>query len=59
MIAALLARGTDPLDAACAAVYLHGLAGDILGEELGDTGLAAMDLAERIPTAIERVRRAP
>ncbi len=56
MIAALLARDTDPLDAACAAVYLHGLAGDLLKEEIGDTGLAAMDLADRIPKAIQRVR---
>ncbi len=56
MVAAFLARGTDPADAACAAVYLHGVAGDILKEEFGDTGLAAMDLADRIPAAIQRVR---
>jgi ADP-dependent NAD(P)H-hydrate dehydratase / NAD(P)H-hydrate epimerase len=56
IIAALLARGADPLDAACVGVYLHGLAGDILKEEMGDTGLAAMDLANRIPRAIQRVR---
>ncbi len=58
MVAALLARGADPLDAACTAVYLHGLAGDILKEETGDTGLAAMELADRIPAAIQRVRNA-
>jgi len=57
MIVALLARGTDPLDAACTAVYLHGFAGDLLRDEMGDTGLAAMDLAERIPIAIQRVNR--
>jgi NAD(P)H-hydrate epimerase len=56
MIAAFLARGTDPLDAACAAVYLHGFAGDLLAAETCDTGLAATDLAERIPAAIQRVR---
>lgn len=56
MIAALIARGTDPLDAACAAVYLHGLAGDIAKEQLGDTGLTAMDVADRIPAAIQRNR---
>ncbi|MGZ4778134.1 MAG: NAD(P)H-hydrate dehydratase [Thermoanaerobaculia bacterium] len=55
MIAALLARHIDPFDAACAAVYLHGFAGDILREEMGDTGLAAMDLAERVPLAIKRL----
>jgi ADP-dependent NAD(P)H-hydrate dehydratase / NAD(P)H-hydrate epimerase len=56
MIAAFLARGIDPFDAACAAVYLHGFAGDLLKEEMGDTGLAAMDLAERIPIAIQKLR---
>ncbi|HYO78439.1 MAG TPA: NAD(P)H-hydrate dehydratase, partial [Thermoanaerobaculia bacterium] len=56
LIAALLARDSDPLDAACTATYLHGLAGDLLRDEMGDTGLAAMDLAENIPAAIQAVR---
>lgn len=56
IVAALLARGTDPLDAACAAVYLHGLAGDLVRDAMGDTGLAAMDVAEKIPMAIQQVR---
>ena len=56
VIAALLARGTDPVDAACAGVYLHGLAGDVLAEELGDTGLTATEVADRIPDAIQRIR---
>ena len=56
MIAAFVARGVDPYDAACAAVYIHGFAGDLLKEEMGDTGLAAMDLAERIPNAIQKLR---
>jgi len=56
MVAALLGRGVDPFDAACTAVYLHGFAGDLLAEEMGDTGLAAMDLAERIPAAIQKLR---
>src|SRR5205807_10350405 len=56
IVVALLARKVDPFDAACAAVYLHGFAGDLLREEMGDTGLAANDLAERIPAAIQRLR---
>lgn len=56
IIAALLARGADPFDAACAAVYLHGFAGDLLLEEMGDTGLAATDLAERLPLAIKKLQ---
>jgi hydroxyethylthiazole kinase-like uncharacterized protein yjeF len=56
LVAALLARGVDPLDAARAAVYLHGLAGDLLQQEQGDVGLAALDLAEHLPLAIQRLR---
>jgi hydroxyethylthiazole kinase-like uncharacterized protein yjeF len=56
MVAALLARGLDPFDAARTGVYLHGFAGDLLKDELGDTGLAALDLAEKLPTAIKRLR---
>jgi hydroxyethylthiazole kinase-like uncharacterized protein yjeF len=56
MLVALLGRGIDPFDAACTAVYLHGFAGDLLAEVAGDTGLAAMDLAERIPAAIQKLR---
>lgn len=56
VIAALLAAGHDPFDAARAGVYLHGLAGDILAEEACDIGLAAHDLADAIPHAIVRVR---
>jgi len=52
IIVALLARGLDPFEAACAAAYLHGFAGDLLKEEMGDTGLTANDLAEKLPHAI-------
>jgi NAD(P)H-hydrate epimerase len=56
IIVALLGRGVDPFDAACAGVYLHGFAGDRLKDEMGDTGLAAGDLAERLPNAITALR---
>jgi NAD(P)H-hydrate epimerase len=58
MIAALLARGIDSFNAAVAGVYLHGFAGDMLKDEMGDIGLTAADLAERIPFAIKRLREA-
>ena len=56
MIAALVARGVDAFDAACTATYIHGFAGDLLKDEIGDTGLAALDVAERIPQAIQKLR---
>ena len=56
MIGALLARGVDAFDAAVTATYLHGYAGDLAKEERGDTGMAAMDIVDGIPTAIQRLR---
>ena len=56
MIGALLARGVEAFDAATTAVYLHGFAADMLKDEMGDTGMAAMDVAERIPLALRRLR---
>jgi hydroxyethylthiazole kinase-like uncharacterized protein yjeF len=56
IIVALLGRGIDPFDAACAAVYLHGFAADMLLDEKGDTGLAANDLAEKLPFAIQKLK---
>lgn len=56
MIATLLGQGHDAADAAAAAVWLHGYAADQLAEETSDIGLAALDLAESIPSAIGRLR---
>lgn len=44
IIAGLLAQGMPAFEAACAAVYLHGRAGERLG-----TGLIADDLPEALP----------
>lgn len=51
-IAALLAQGLEPFDAARLAVHAHGLAGDLAAAELGPIGLAAGDVAERLPRAL-------
>ncbi|HUS18332.1 MAG TPA: NAD(P)H-hydrate dehydratase [Terriglobales bacterium] len=53
MIAALLAkRKTVPSEAVIAAVYLHGLAGDIARDEMGEISLTATDLLMALPHAI-------
>jgi NAD(P)H-hydrate epimerase len=52
MIVGLLAQGLSPWNAAKAGVYLHGLAGDIAAEKLGQAGLIASDLIECIPHAL-------
>ncbi|MDQ3265121.1 MAG: NAD(P)H-hydrate dehydratase [Myxococcota bacterium] len=44
MIGALLAQGLAPLDAALAATYAHGLAGDLAARRTGQLGLIASEL---------------
>ena len=43
--------------AVCAAVHLHGLAGDVMSESLGEHSLVATDLLRGLPDAFERTRQ--
>jgi NAD(P)H-hydrate epimerase len=52
LTAALLAQGLETFAAAQLAVYLHGLAGDLARDELGETSLIASDLLDFLPRAI-------
>ena len=51
MLCAFLAQGFDAWFAARAAVYLHGLAGDLAAAELGEYCLAPSDLISYLPQA--------
>jgi len=44
MIGAFLAQGLSPVDASIAAVYAHGLAGDLAAKRCGQLGLLASDV---------------
>jgi NAD(P)H-hydrate epimerase len=55
MLCALLAQGFEAWFAACAAVYLHGLAGDLATGELGEYCLAPSDLIAFLPRAFAAV----
>ena len=46
------------LEAVCAAVYLHGLAGDVARETMGEHSLVATDLIKSLPEAFRRTRAA-
>ena len=54
-IAALLARGLPPGDAATAGAYVHGLAGDLAGARLGE-GATSLDVQALLPAAVRAVR---
>ncbi len=58
MIAGLLAQYPEQLlEAVLAAVYVHGLAGDVAREIMGEQCLVATDLIRSLPQAIFRVAR--
>ena len=47
----------EPLLAACAAVHLHGLAGDAARDHVGELSLTATDLIHHLPDAIRHAKR--
>ena len=51
----LLAQGMSPWDAARLGVYLHGLAGDIASQQLGQAGLIAGDVLEALPHTFGKI----
>lgn len=57
ILGALLARGMDPFEAACAGSFLHGRAGDLATGDLTEWGVLASDVVDRIPAAIASARR--
>ena len=57
MVLSFLGQGMEACQAAALAVYLHGLAGDICRDKLGEYGMLPGDLAEAVPSAILRLQR--
>ena len=58
MTAGILAQmPNDAARAAVAAVYLHGLAGDVAAERMGEHSLVATDLLSGLPEAFRRATR--
>jgi hydroxyethylthiazole kinase-like uncharacterized protein yjeF len=60
MVAGLMAQHPpQPFEAVTAAVYLHGLAGDVACEAMGEHSLIATDLLRALPEAFRRAQKAP
>lgn len=57
MITALIGQGMQDYTAAVTAVYLHGLAGDICSEKLGEYSVIASDIIAAIPNAVKTIMR--
>jgi hydroxyethylthiazole kinase-like uncharacterized protein yjeF len=57
MVAGMIAQHSKPaFVAVLAAVHLHGLAGDVMRERVGEHSLVATDLLEGLPEAFRRTR---
>jgi len=51
VIAALLGQGLSDFDAAVLGVYIHGLAGDIAAEKIGQVSMMTTDIIDSLPGA--------
>ena len=55
VIAAFLAQGLTPFDAAQLGCHVHGLAGDLAARQLGEASLIASDLVQYLPHALKQI----
>lgn len=55
IIGSLLAQGMEPIDAARCGVYIHGLAGDMAADDLGERSLIASDMIEYLPDVFSMI----
>ena len=53
MIVSLLGQGIEPLEAAAAAAWLHGKAGDVCAQELGQYGMLPTDMLRALPRLLK------
>jgi NAD(P)H-hydrate epimerase len=57
IIAGLAGQGLDPLRAALLGVYVHGLAGDLARDRLGEWSMLAGDIMEHLPLALQELAK--
>ncbi|MCM1489673.1 MAG: NAD(P)H-hydrate dehydratase [Muribaculum sp.] len=55
VIASFMAQGYQPEHAATIGVFVHGLAGDIASDEIGEYGVVASDISDRLGRAIKAI----
>lgn len=57
VIAALAGQGYTAPDSAKAGVFIHGLAGDLCADSLGEIGMTSMDLANMVALAFKQINQ--
>lgn len=57
VIAALIGQGLSPFAAARTGVYVHGLAGDLAAQRVGQISLTASDLIAELPSAFRQLAK--
>jgi NAD(P)H-hydrate epimerase len=55
-IAGFKAQGLPCFDSAICGVYIHGLAGELVKDKIGDAGMLASDLLPALPLAIRQLK---
>ena len=55
IIASLAAQGYSGFEAAACGVYIHGLAGDMAAQTIGQWGITASDIAQYTSAAIKDI----
>jgi hydroxyethylthiazole kinase-like uncharacterized protein yjeF len=55
VLTALLAQGYTPLETCLIGVFVHGLAGDLTRDTLGETGMLAGDVCDHLPQAFKQL----
>jgi NAD(P)H-hydrate epimerase len=58
IITGLMCQGLAPFDAARLGAYVHGLAGDLAADDLGQVSMIASDLVDYLPMAFQAMTRA-
>ena len=53
IITALLGQGIDPLEAAVCGAWIHGKAGDVCAEAMGEYGMLPTDMLEVLPRLLK------
>jgi NAD(P)H-hydrate epimerase len=55
IITGLLAQAYSSLEASLMGVYVHGYAGDLARDHIGETGMIATDICDHLPAAFKQL----